>query len=76
MFGLFPNIEGVAYGTRVMEPAQPTGAFGIHDYDGSLVGGNTYIGDVLSFDASKFDETYSGFSVQPASLQCLCCIKV
>ena len=59
-----------------MEPAQPTGAFGIHDYDGSLVGGNTYIGNVLSFDASKFDETYSGSSVQLPALQTLVCIKI
>ena len=58
-----------------MEPGEPTGAFGKHTYDKALIGGNTYIGDILTFDASSYDDTYSSDVLQTTSLQVLCCIK-
>ena len=59
-----------------MEPGEPTGAFGKQTYDKVLIGGSTYIGDILTFDASSYDDTYSGQSVQSSAIQVLACIKI
>lgn len=79
MFGSLPNIEGEAhYGHNgvLSQNGTVSGCFKLIDCDESdaASGQGTYSYD-LGFDASKFDDTYSGVSLQVPALQCLCCIK-
>ena len=70
---LYPNITGIAYGTRVMNDKanpQPTGVFEMSSDTSRVVGGSVYSLPHLKFSAQKDNQLFSKSStIQPLSFR-------